>query len=150
MDYKKFNNMFDVEGLKKDMEEAGNNKGEFKEVPVGDYEVVLEKLELTETKDGKPMLSCWMKILVGEYTNSRLFYNQVLNNGFGLYKAKQWLLSLESGEEVEFDNFEQFAIAVDKVFNSATTKHEYLVELSQTVSKGKTYNNYQVKKVYDI
>lgn len=149
MDFKKFNEMFDVEGLKKDMEEVGNT--EFKTVPAGDYEISIEKLELTTTKDGtKPMLSCWMKILVGDYEGQLLFYNQTINTGFGLVKTKEFLQSLESGLNITFDDFDQYETLVNNVYDSINGKHEYLVELTQTESKGNTYNNYKIKKVYDI
>ena len=50
--FDKWNKSFDVEGLKKDIEEADKgqqNGGDYREVPVGTYECKIEKLELKES-----------------------------------------------------------------------------------------------------
>ena len=60
----KFDREIDTEGLAKDVEEAAaNGGGNFKEVPHDTYEVEINKLEMTTSRKGDPMLSCWMKIL---------------------------------------------------------------------------------------
>ena len=80
MDFSKFDSMVDIEGLKKDIEaaEANGGGGNYKDVPHGSYEVAIDKLELTETKQtGKPMATCWMKIVSdGEYKGQRVFMNR--------------------------------------------------------------------------
>ena len=96
-DYKKFNESFDVEGLKKDVEAAKDGQGSYEEVPVDNYEVAVEKLELKASKDGKPMLSIWFKILVGNYEGRLMFMNQMLTSGFGIHQANEFLKKLESG-----------------------------------------------------
>lgn len=78
MDFSKFDKAVDIEGLKHDIEEAKENGGNRREVPHGDYEVKVQKMELTESKKGDPMVSIWFKILTGEFKNSLLFYNQVI------------------------------------------------------------------------
>ena len=47
MDFSKFDKAFDVEGLKRDVEELekSDKGGEFKEVPLGSYTVKIEKME---------------------------------------------------------------------------------------------------------
>lgn len=64
IDYSKFDKQVDVEGLKKDVKEAQENggSGDYKEVPFGDYEVSVDKMELSESKKGDPMVSIWFKI----------------------------------------------------------------------------------------
>lgn len=151
MDYKKFNAQFDIEGLKKDMADLSNgNDVPKKEVPAGDYEVSIEKLTLTESKAGNPMVSCWMKVLVGDYADSLVFYNQVVNNAYGIYNAKEFLKSLASTKEVEFHDFEQFGNLIDDIYKDVITSHEYLVEITQNEKNGNTYRNIKIKKVYDI
>ena len=154
MDYKKFNDKFDIEGLKKDMAELSNsdkNNNTNDEVPVGDYEVSIEKLELTESKaSGNPMVTCWMKILVGDYTGRLLFYNQVINNAYGIHNVKEFLKSLASLSNVQFEDFDQFGQLINEVHAYIVGKHEYLVNVSEYASKGRTYRNYKIKKVYDI
>jgi hypothetical protein len=149
-DYKKFNESFDVEGLKKDIAAAKDGNNTYEDLPVDDYEVAVEKLELKANKDGKPMLSVWFKILVGNYEGRLMFLNQMLTSGFGIHKANEFLNSLESGLEVSFEDFGQYGALIDSVKDAITGKHEYLVEYSKTVSKGNTYNQYKIKKVYDL
>lgn len=149
-DYKKFNESFDVEGLKKDIEAAKEGNATYDELPVDNYEVAVEKLELKASKDGKPMLSIWFKILVGDYEGRLMFMNQMLNKGFGIHKANEFLNSLESGVEVKFEDFQQYGKLTEDIKAAIDGKHEYLVEFSKTVSKGKEYNKYEIKKVYDI
>ncbi len=96
----KFDREIDTEGLAKDVEEAAaNGGGNFKEVPHDTYEVEINKLEMTTSKKGDPMLSCWMKIIDGEYKGSLIFMNQVVTQGFQIHIANEFLRSLIS--EVE-------------------------------------------------
>ena len=76
--FEKWNSNADLAGLKKDIESAKDNNKEFEEVPHGEYEVKLDKLELKATKKGDPMVSAWFTILNGKYKNSKLFMNQVV------------------------------------------------------------------------
>ena len=70
--FAKFNEMFGgaegLEGLKKDVENAASNDGDFVEVPKGDYEVKVTKIELGETgvkskTPGAPMAKVWFNIV---------------------------------------------------------------------------------------
>ena len=49
----KFDKQIDVNGLKED--EQNSSSGSFREVPHGNYEVKIEKLELVESSKGDPM-----------------------------------------------------------------------------------------------
>lgn len=91
-DFSKFDNEMDLAGLMEDIENAAKDggNGDFKEVPLGDYEVSIDKLELGVSKKGSPMLICWFKILNGEYKNSRLFMNQVMTSGNGIHHANEF------------------------------------------------------------
>lgn len=86
MDFSKFDKMVDIDGLKKDIAdaEANGGGGDFKDVPHGDYEIAIDKLELTETKKtGKPMASCWMKIVSeGEFKSPAHFHEPGHHAGF--------------------------------------------------------------------
>ena len=86
----KFDQMVDTEGLKKDVKEVAENKIDYKEVPEGRYEVKIEKMELRESKTGRPMTTIWFKILEGEYKNQYIFWNQVVDMGFGLHKVNEF------------------------------------------------------------
>lgn len=117
----KFNDLYDVNALQKSLEEVEKNNskkdGDFPEVPVGKYEVKIEKIELGESKNGSPMGKIMFRIIEGEFKKSCLFYNQVLigkdkNTGeltaFGLHNFNEFLKTLDSQVEIKFKDFYQY------------------------------------------
>lgn len=146
--WEQFDNVVDVEGLKKDAKDAAENGGgNYKEVPVGDYEVEVEKLELKATKkDGSPMLSCWLKIVEGEHKGSIIFYNQVLTSGFGLHNANEFLRSLDSGVEIDFVNFKQYNGLLLDVYESVNGNLAYQLKYGEN-SKG--FKTYKIEEVFE-
>ena len=145
--WEKFDKEIDVEGLKADAKEAAKNGGNFKEVPHGTYEVKVDKMELKESKTGKPMLSIWFKILDGQYKNSLIFYNQVLSTGFGLHNADEFLKSLDSGINVEFVNFKQYNNMILDIVEAIDGVLEYGLEYSE----GKNgFSNYKITDVFEV
>lgn len=142
----KFDKEIDIDGLARDAKEAAENGGNFKEVPHGQYEVRVDKMELKESKTGKPMLSIWFKILNGEYKNSLIFYNQVLSTGFGLHNANEFLRSLDSGIDIEFKNFKQYNDLILDVYEAIDGNAEYAIDYSE----GKNgFSNYKITDVFD-
>ncbi len=111
IDFKKWNKEFGGEEAKKELEEAKQKDKEYSEVPDGTYDCALEKLELGETKDGRPMVKAQFRIKSGDHAKQCLFYNQVFTRGFPQHKALEFLRSLEVYEESEIDfdgDFEDF------------------------------------------
>ena len=146
--WEKFDKNIDVEGLKKDAEEAKNNGGDFREVPHGEYEVKVDRLELKESKKGSPMLSIWFKILEGEFKGSLIFYNQVLSTGFGLHLANEMLRSLDSGVEIEFENFSKYNELLMDMMEKIDGKLEY--GLKYTVNKkNSNFSDYKIIDVFE-
>lgn len=81
------------------------------EVPYGEYEVKIEKMELTATKETrKPMVSIWFKIVAGDYKNSMIFMNQVITEGFQIHIMNEFLRSLDTDIDVnvEFVSYKQY------------------------------------------
>jgi hypothetical protein len=145
--WEKFDKQVDVEGLKKDAQAAAENKIEFKEVPEGKYEVKIDKMELKESKNGRPMVSFWMKILEGDYKGQLLFWNQVIDIGFGLHKVNEFLRSLDSGLDVTFDNFAQYNDLIMDIHEEIDGKLEYGIRYSKT-SKG--FDEYEITDVFEV
>lgn len=142
-----FDEKIDTEGLAKDTKEAAENGGgNFKEVPLGTYEVEINKLELTKSKKGDPMLSIWFKIIAGEYKGSLIFYNQVMSQGFGIHNANEMLRSLDSGVEVEFVNFKKYHEMLLDILEAVDGNLEYAIKYDQN-SKG--YNTYEITDVFE-
>ena len=86
INWEKYDQDIDLEGLKKDVEEASENSGgDYPEIPPGDYEVALKSLELGLTKENpRPMVKAQFVIVDGKYKNSYLFLNQVVVEGLSL------------------------------------------------------------------
>ena len=76
--FDKFDKSMDLDSLKNDIKNAASDS-EYPEIPHGTYAVEIAKLELTVSKKGDPMVTCWMKIVDGNYKGSTLFMNQVVN-----------------------------------------------------------------------
>lgn len=144
--FAKFNDMFDVDGLKKDVSDAASNSGEFEEVPFGDYEVKISKIELGQTGEksknpGMPMAKVWYTILTGDFKNQKIFQNQMLTTGFGIHKMNEWLDSLETGIPVVFENFAQYADLFGQIFDAVDGKAEYQLSYTQN---NKGYSVYTI------
>ena len=148
--WEKFDKSIDVEGLKKDADEAANNGGgDFKEVPHGDYEVKVDKMEPKVSKKGDPMLSIWFKILSGEFKGNLIFFNQVLTTGFGLHKANEMLRSLDSGVDVEFKSMSQYADLIMDIQEAIDGNLEFA--LSYTANKkNANFSEYKIKDVFEV
>lgn len=146
--WEEFDEKIDVEGLKKDIAEAAENSGDFKEVPHGKYEVEITKMELKKSKKGDPMLSIWFKIIAGEYKGSLIFYNQMLTTGFGIHNANEFLRSLDSGVEVEFINYKQYHEMLLDIFEEINGKLEYGLDYKAN-TKNPNFNVYEIFDVYE-
>lgn len=145
MDFSKFNKAVDLAALKKDVQEAEEN-GDYREVPKGNYEVKIEKMELKESKKGDPMLSVWFKILSGEYEGSMLFMNQVVTNGFQIHICNTFLRSLETGLEIQFDDFEQYSNLIFDVHEKVDVeKLEFALEYGEKNG----FNTFKITEVFE-
>lgn len=162
MDFSKFDKTVDKEGLAKDIKEASENGGTYKEVPVGTYEVKVEKMELTmsntdsngnardKSKPQNPMVSIWFKILNGEYKGSLIFYNKVVygtsNDGFMIRSNNELLKSLDSGVEVEFESYSQYAQLLLDIHEAIDGVLEYALNYGENKQGYKTY---EIEEVYE-
>ena len=143
--FEKFNSMFDLDGLKQDIESAASNDGGLVEVPDGNYEVKVTKLELGQTGEksktpGMPMLKVWFDILAGEFKDRKIFMNQMLTTGFGIHKANQLITDLESGIPVKFEDFEQYNNMLEQIFAAIDGTGEYELAYSHNNRGYAVYN----------
>lgn len=152
--FAQWDNAVDMEGLQKDIQEAKENGGgNFKEVPVGQYEVAIEKMELKATKEGnKPMVSVWMKIVGdGEFKGSLIFMNQVINQGFQIHIVNEFLRSLvqdcADAPDVEFRSYAQYAELLMDIHELVADSFEYALKYGQT-KKG--FNTFEITDVFAL
>lgn len=144
MDFSKFDKKVDLEGLKKDIEDAGNNV--FKEVPHGAYEVAINKLELSESKKGDPMVKIWFKIVSGEYKESLIFMNQVITKGFQIHLVDELLRSLGTDIDICFDSYSQYGELLETVFNEIEDNFEYALNYGER----KGFDTFEITDIFEL
>lgn len=148
MDFSKFDKQVDLEGLKQDIMDAEENGGgDFKEVPHGKYEVAITKLELTESKKGDPMVSVWFKVTNGEYKGSLIFMNQVITQGFQIHIADEFLRSLETTVNVQFESYSQYAEMLADIFEEIEDKVEFVLDYGEN-KKG--FNTFEIIDSFEV
>ena len=150
-DFAAWDNEFDSELIQAEIAKAESNSGDYEEVPHGTYEVKIQKLELGQTKAGKPKLACWFKILAGEYKEQMIFMNQVIDPstpnimGFQLHKCNEFLRSLSS-LPVSFESFKQYNLLLMDIMGEIDGKFEY--QLNYSADK-KGYNTFKIEKTFE-
>lgn len=144
MDFSKFDKQVDLEGLKKDIEDSANN--DFKEVPHGNYEVAITKLELAESKKGDPMVKIWFKVVNGEYKGSLIFMNQVITRGFQIHIVDELLRSLETGIEISFESYSQYNNLLLDIFEAIDGNFEYGLKYGEN----KGFDTFEITEVFEL
>lgn len=145
-----FDKAFDTEGLAKDTEEAAENGGR-REVPHDTYEIAIQKLELTKSKSkGDPMVTCWMKVLEGEYKGSLIFMNQVITQGFQVHIVNEFLRSLcaemDNPPDIRFKTFAQYGGLLMDIAEAIDNNFEYSVRYYDNEG----YNAFEIVDVYPL
>lgn len=115
MDFSKYDEMIDWSQLDKAPEpKPKQEKKEFEKVPDGEYFCDIERLQLGESKAGKPMLKAMLRIKEGDHERSCLFVNQVVAHPFGMHIALGLLKNLGT-DSVDFDNVTGFDDLNDRI-----------------------------------
>ena len=144
--FEKWNSNVDLAGLQKDIKDAQDNNREYEEVPHGEYEVKLDKLELKATKKGDPMVSAWFTILEGKYKKSKLFLNQVITQGFQIHIVNELLKSMKTDLVIEFVDYKQYAeLLLDIAEECDTNKLEFALKYEDD----KGYNKFTITEVFE-
>lgn len=152
MDFSKFDQQINLDQLKKDAEEIKKNggTGDFPEIEEGTYHGKIEKLEIGETRDKRPMLKVQFRITEGNHKKCCLFMNRVLfgtkNDANMIASALGWLETLEPSEDVGPIVFESYSQFNDLVLDIA----EDIAELEYDVDYDPdAFNNISISEVYD-
>ena len=154
MDFSKFDQKVNLDELKNNVAEAEKNGGfgEYPEVPKGTYTVKIEKMEIGETKDERPMLKVQARIVEGEYTKQCLFMNRVLygtkNDAAMIASAVSFLIKLEPSDNVGmvvFHSYSQFAELVMDIMEDIDGALEYEVDYDP-----KGFNTISIKDVFEV
>ena len=159
----------EARAIQKAIDEQKENRNRFKEVPAGEYKVVVDKLELGETSWGDAQITLWFKITDGEYKNSRIFYNGSFDDHFehGINSTAILLADLLDDDEltsaqiaVILGRFEDDqTVVADFLADAAEAMEELAYDLDYTITKSKKTNSkgqpyinksYEILDVYDV
>lgn len=145
-----------LEESKKELEENGS----YEEVPHGEYEVKVEKLETVECKSdknkGEKMVSIWFKIVSGKFKGSYIFYNKLYSTyDFMRYDNAKLLASLMDidamqpiiNDVLKSNDHEKIDDLLMDIHEEIDGKFEYL--LAYQVNK-KGYDVFTIKEVFDV
>ena len=146
VDFSKIDEAVDLQGLQKDAEDSKNN---FSDVPKGTYIVSIEKMEIGETKDHRPMFKMQCKIKEGEFKNRNLFMNRVIygtkNDGSMIQSVLTLLEKLQTVTVPEFTGYNAFVDNVLDIYEEIQDKVELEVEYDADA-----FNSISIKEVYDL
>jgi hypothetical protein len=145
----KFDKSIDTKQLSADVQDyAENGGGAYPEVPHGEYEVSIQKMELKESKSGNPLVTIWFKIIAGKYKNSMIFMNQVVTQNFQIHIVNEILRDIGPEEETDnviFENYNQYGELIDKIA-------EYVEDYEYSLDYGKNnkgYNTFEITARFD-
>lgn len=141
--WEKFDKEIDKD-IQKQIEEAENS--EYAEVPLGDYEVKVDNMELKISKSGNPMVSIWFRIVAGEFNNNLLFMNQVINMPFQIGIANKILRALDPNKEVEFQSYSQYANLIMDIYEEIDGKFEYAIKYGEK----KGFSTFEVLDIFEV
>ena len=144
--FEKWNSNIDLAGLQQDIKDAQDNNKEFETVPHGEYEVKLDKLELKATKKGDPMVSAWFTILEGKYKKSKLFLNQVITQGFQRHIVNEFLRSMKTDIDVDFEDYKQYAELLLDVAEFCDANN---LEFAIKYEDNKGYDKFTITEVFE-
>lgn len=150
--FEKFNKSVDLDNLKKDIKDAEENGGNYKEVPHGYYEVSIDKLELKETKEAKsPMVTIWFNVVTGDYKGSKIFMNQVITLGFQIHIVNELLRKLveqcDDAPVIEFVDYLQYAELLMDVSECIQENFEYALKYSKNKSG---FDTFEITDVFPL
>ena len=145
VDFSKFDRNIDVEGLKADLQNVKDDAS-FDEVPHGQYEVKIKKMELKESKKGMPMVSIWFEIIAGELKNRLIFMNQVVTQAFQVHICNDLFKSFDTGLEIKFENYVQYS---GLIFDLAEEIESQGLSFHLDYGERKGFNTFKVLEVFE-
>lgn len=141
-----FDKAIDTKALADDVKNSADS-GNYREVPEGNYEVAIDKLELVASKQGKPMVSVWFKVLTGEYKGSRMFMNQIIEQAFQIHSMNEFLRSLGTDKEIEFVSYKQYGNLLMDVMEEIEGNLEFGVKFYRNK---KDYPIYEITDIFEV
>lgn len=145
VNFEKFNKSIDIEGLKADLA-SGKNDPQFDEVPKGNYEVKIQKMELTESKKGMPMVTIWFKIAAGQWKDRLIFMNQVITQAFQVHICNELFKSMDTGLEIDFENYVQYS---GLIYDLAEAVESQGLSFNLEYGEKKGFSTFKILEVFE-
>ena len=153
--FEKYSNHINADELKASQKEIQDNaNGDYPEIPVGKYEVKVDKMECKKAKtSGNLMVSVWFKILKGTYANSIIFYNGVFHKDYPRHNTAKFLSDLlDDGDRtaeinliLKSNNMATINDFCMDIHEDIDGRLEYLLDYGK---KGE-FNTYTIEEVFD-
>lgn len=146
-------NADDLKASQKEIQDNANGGGNREEVPVGKYEVKVDKLECKMSSKNNPMVSIWFRILKGKFEKSVIFYNGVFHEDWMRHRVAKILSDLiDDGDRTAEINLLLKSNNMQMINDFCLDIHEDIdgrleYELDYGLSKG--YNTYTITQVFD-
>lgn len=151
--WEQFDQQYDEKTLQQETKEAANNTG-FQELPDGNYTVKCDSIEAKVNKKGNPMATFTFTVMEGQYKKRKIFYNQVLNSGFGRYKCNEFLRSMDldcviAEGDMIFKNFRQYSqLLLDAAEEIETANLRFELEIEK--QDNSDFYNYSITDVFEV
>ncbi len=154
IDFSKWTEEFGGQQAVEDLKKAAENSSDFEELPDGTYHCKLEKLELGESKNHKPMIKGMFRIIEGSHKKQCLFYNQVFcrsdsGSAFSMHKGLEFLRSLQIFDDSEVDFDGNYADFNDLLLDLAEEAESSGITFDISKEKDGDYSRLKVVEVYD-
>lgn len=154
--FEKYSNIINAAELAESQAEIqanANGSGQREEVPVGKYEVKVEKLECVKARtSGNPMISIWFRIVNGNMKNSMIFYNGVFHQDWMRHRVAQLLSDLiDEGDRAGEINLILKTNDVAQINDFCMDVHELIdgrLEYLLNYGQSKGYPTYTIEEVY--
>lgn len=129
--------------IQKAMDEQKANKGRFRDVPEGEYPVIVDKLEIGETSWGDEQITIWFKITDGEFKNSNIFYNGMFNDNFsnGINATAMLLSDMLDDEDL---TSAQIAVMLSKYDEDMDAVKDFIADVAEEVESLAYDLNYEI------
>jgi hypothetical protein len=153
--FEKFASKINAEELAASQKEIKENAsgGDYPEVPVGTYEVKVDKLECKMSSKNNPMISIWFKILKGDFKDSIIFYNGVFYEDWMRHRVAKILSDiLDDGDRTAEINLILKSNDINTVNDFCMDVHEHIdgtFEYLLDYGERKGYNTYNIEEVFD-
>lgn len=145
VNFEKFDKSIDIAGLKADLQNVKEDVS-FDEVPHGQYEVKIQKMELTESKKGMPMVTIWFKIAAGPWEGRLIFMNQVITQAFQVHICNDLFKSMDTGLKIDFENYVQYS---GLIYDLAEAVESQGLSFSLEYGEKKGFSTFKIFEVFE-